>query len=345
MAKTRFVVIDDGGCQNYKFNQLSPKSSGVICFPLMFEGDLFDYQNITPEFIDENYDFYMLWLISEPSKFAKFLQLLKGCKKAKSIVFIDSPVGWQQNPLPLVFKKQFMDICSMADYRLCYANEEETGDYFEFISRGKRVWFTEYPYPFKIVKKYKKKERNFLVLLPKGLYNYMDERNAICNFAVFDNLLKKYSNIKAILYSNHVVTDKPQPYSAAYSDLFQKSMEGTLTEYPMVPWEKYLENISRAYLSINLDCLRTRGQFALENAALDIPCVCSGSIAGEQLFPQTFVKNHFDISKAVEMAVRLIEDKKFYKEVVDYAYSVLQNYYSFPVMKKKIFNILGLETD
>lgn len=341
--KTRFVLIHDRGCQNYKFDQLSPKSSGVICFPLMFEGDLYDYQNVTPEFIDENYDFYMLWLISEPSKFAKFLQLLKGCRKAKSIVFIDSPVGWQQNPLPLVYKKQFMDICSFADYRFCYARENETKDYFEFISRGKKVWFTEYPYPFKTVQKYAKQKREFVILLPKGLYNYMDERNAICNFAVFDNLTKKYPEIKAILHSNHLVTDKPQPHNAAYCELFRRDMKGIVKEYSMAPWERYLENISRTFLSVNLDCLKTRGQFALENAALKIPCVCSGSIAGERLFPKTFVKNHFDIDKATRLAVRLVEDRKFYTEVVDEAYSTLQSYYSFPVMKKKIFKILELE--
>lgn len=345
MPKTRFVLIHDRGCQNYKFDQLGSKSSGVICFPLMFEGDLYDFRNVSPEFLDENYDFYMLWLISEPSKFDKFLQLLKGCKKAKSIVFIDSPAGWQQNPLPLIHKKQFMDICSLANYRFCYANEKETKSYFEFISRGKKVWFTEYPYPFKIVQKYAKKERKFLVLLPKGLYNYMDERNAICNFAVFDNLLKKYSKIRAILYSNHIITDKPQPYSASYCELFQKEMAGILQEYAIVPWESYLDNISRAYLSVNLDCLRTRGQFALESAALGIPCICSGSVAGERLFPQTFVKNYFDIDKATGLAIRLIENRDFYIKVVAKAYSELENYYSFPVMKKKIFNILGLETD
>jgi len=75
-------------------------------------------------------------------------------------------------------------------------------------------------------------------------------------------------------------------------------------------------------------------------AGVGIPCICSGSDAGRKLFPKTYLKNPFDIKKATEIGIKLIENSDFYDEVVAYADNELENH-SYKIVHAKVLEILG----
>ena len=114
-------------------------------------------------------------------------------------------------------------------------------------------------------------------------------------------------------------------------------------ELRMLPWMDYVRELSLCYIGIHLDTLFTRGQFALECAGLGIPCICSGSDAGMQLFPDTFVDNPWDVDRAVELGTRLIEDENFYESVSSKASETLVSQFSYEVINKQVREITGIE--
>ena len=117
-------------------------------------------------------------------------------------------------------------------------------------------------------------------------------------------LIKKYGSLKK---SNLI--DKAKNY---YRDDNLKIARG------LVP-EDYFPNVAGMFFWINLDPRYTWSRFVIDAAALRIPIITTKSTAfGSELFPATTVDNEFQVEEALSLAIRLIEDKDFYRSVAEY---------------------------
>ncbi len=88
--------------------------------------------------------------------------------------------------------------------------------------------------------------------------------------------------------------------------------------FPYLEWHDYIHKYSRAYLAIHLDTLYTYGRFPLDMAALGIPTIGSNrNQTNKILWPQLTVDPIKEIPLAQKLALRLIDDRKFYIEQVE----------------------------
>ncbi|MDO9465251.1 MAG: hypothetical protein Q7J67_08150, partial [bacterium] len=118
----------------------------------------------------------------------------------------------------------------------------------------------------------------------------------------------------------------------------------TIIEFEQRQWREYIKQQSICKIAIHLDTLETRGQYALDNACLRVPLVCSGSVAGKKLFPFTYLDYPRDVDKATKLAFRLIEDEKFRTKVIDYAWNKV-NEYTYESIGKQFSQITGIQNE
>jgi glycosyltransferase involved in cell wall biosynthesis len=293
--------------------------------------------NTTAEYCDR-FEIVMLWLLCEPgneAKHDKFLELLSKIKRAKVIVYVDGVVGWQMNPYPMYMKRKFFDIISVADYVFCYGHPE-SDSYWQVLSRGKEFHRIDRPFPVDMAKVYDieipwnvEDQKAYALLqgykgiigVGKSLQNINEERNAICSLAVASQIQRVYGYPVVVFTHTPIVpVDKMHKY---YKDLLNID---SIVEFEQREWGEYIKQQSVCKVAIHLDVLETRGQYALDNACLKVPLVCSGSVAGKKLFPFTYLEYPRDVKKAAELAFRLLEDEEFRIKVIDYAWDKVNEY-------------------
>lgn len=302
----------------------------------------------------DKFEVVMLWLLCEPgneAKHDKFIELLSKIKKAKVIVYVDGVVGWQMNPYSPYMKKKFFDIIGMADYVFCYGHPE-SDSYWQVLSRGKEIHRVNRPFPVDMAKIYdieipwNVEDQKAMALIQKSrgtigvgksLQNINEERNAICSLAVASQIQKKYG------YPVTVFTHTPiLPVTEMYK--YYKDLLGidSIVEFGQRGWGEYIKQQSICKVAIHLDVLETRGQYALDNACLRVPLICSGSVAGKKLFPYTYLEYPRDVRKATELAFRLIEDEEFRTKVINYAWKKVDEY-TYKSIGKRFTEITGVQ--
>ena len=94
---------------------------------------------------------------------------------------------------------------------------------------------------------------------------------------------------------------------------------------PRLPWKEYLQVIRECYLFVNLDVSWTGGRPVTDAAAVGSPCIGCNAANQEYLFPDLTVSELVGLEKAIELAVRLIEEPSFYRQVVLFAEKRLQS--------------------
>lgn len=105
-------------------------------------------------------------------------------------------------------------------------------------------------------------------------------------------------------------------------------------------WEDYIAILNRSYLGIHLDYRQIWGRFALDCAAVKMPCIAPDSFyTQKKLFPRLCV-NCLDIDGAVRLAKKLLKDKSFYDEVIAYAESQL-SFFDNEAARERLLNLLA----
>jgi len=352
MKKFLFIHdISQADLLNNKESYINNFSNWVRCFT--------DWENttevakwggITPQQCQE-FEYVMLLLMTDQrdEKLNKFLEIVAYPeRKYKTIMYVDGVVGWQMNPFIVPNKEKYMDIVNASDYVFHYGLPESEG-YWQVITRDrdlininrphpidtiKRVYDIEHPIDTEYIKQFTKEQQNIIVV-GKSLYNINEERNAISSLYVAGKLQKITGWPVWVFANNPLPTDEVNHYYKSLCGIDE------IKEIPVMPWNDYIKVLGICTVGIHLDCLETRGQFALDCAGLKIPLVCSGSVAGYNLYPQTWIPHCRNIENALKKAYRLVQDKAFRKKVVDFAYKTVETY-SFIETKKKLEGILGI---
>lgn len=124
---------------------------------------------------------------------------------------------------------------------------------------------------------------------------------------------------------------RPKPRRHATPNLKVRN----ITFYRRQGWPNYLSQLAPAYLLIHLSNRETVGRNALDCAALKIPCVSTDrSDLQPRLFPQTTLRDSWDIETALELCRRLLCDARFYEEVVSYACDAVRQF-DVPVFRQR----------
>jgi len=317
------------------------------------------WHKVTPEECAD-FKYVMFWLLTEPSngpKYQRMLDVMRRVHLARgstrhpiTIAYADGPVGWgyQHNSLPLEMKRTFLALCREADFLFCYGRADSMS-YWRAVRGSDRVFELDRPHPFDVGmsaaikpgQKYGKHAdpayldipwvvdedkgrvltnapRGPFIALPKGINNICEERGIFQSLAVAKYAQDEYG-FTTILHTATPIDDY-RPFYREISGLDK------VVEMRIKRWPGYLLDLSRCMVGIHLDVLETRGQFALDCISVGIPAICSGSVAGQNLFPMIFVDHCRDIDLAKGHLDRLLTDEAFYRRVVAYAANRMQDY-------------------
>ena len=341
MKKFLFVHdIEKGWLENHLSAQHATQNVAVCwlkCFD-QGEADCQSWQAVTAEECNE-FEYVMFWLLTEPGnpeKYEKILRMVREMKTA-SIAYCDGPVGggYQMNSLPLNMKKTWLAISREADHMFCYSLPESI-PYWRAIRGGQHFHAIECPYPIEVVGRHfhaidrphpveaAKTVQNIpkgpYVALPKGIQNINEERNIFSSLAVARFIHDRYG-LSVFLHTATPIEDK-----SLMNDCYALAGLTGVEEIELRPWGRYLKDLARARIAVHLDILETRGQFALDCATVGVPLVCSGSVAGQRLYPYTYLEYPRDIDRACHLADRLLSDPGFCNQVVDHAREALTSY-------------------
>ncbi|MBI4436395.1 MAG: glycosyltransferase [Candidatus Omnitrophica bacterium] len=93
-----------------------------------------------------------------------------------------------------------------------------------------------------------------------------------------------------------------------------------------IPWQKYLEETSRALFILNTDIWWTNGRVPLDAAAVGTPCIGCNANGQKECFPDLVCADIEGTAKALELAERLLNDAPFYEATQKKALSQLEGY-------------------
>ena len=100
-----------------------------------------------------------------------------------------------------------------------------------------------------------------------------------------------------------------------------------LAFYRRQTWLNYVTQIASSSIIIDMNNRETVGRNALDCAALGIACVSTNrSDIQARLFPQITLADSWDVDGAFTFCRRLLQDRRFYQSVVEYAAEALKQF-------------------
>jgi len=309
------------------------------------------WEEVTPEEC-EGYEFVMLIILPDQriEKLTKYLDIVnREGRSYKVICYLADVTGWQMNPFLPENKLHFMNILTNSDYILRY-NVPSSESYWKAIMRDKPSHFFERAYPVEqaksvmqldlpradeIIETHIPNPDNKYIFVGKSLKNINEERNVICSLYIAKEIQKRMG-WGVICFANNPLD--PDNRDELYSEICDLD---NVIELPVTRWIDYMKILSKLNVPIGiyLDCLETRGQVALDCACAQIPLVCSSSVAGYKLYPQTFVTNPRNIDEAAGFAKKIISDSVFNNSVIGHAYGGVEDY-TFDNTKRRLEKLL-----
>ncbi len=161
-------------------------------------------------------------------------------------------------------------------------------------------FYTEFFFPYRIAHR-KRPAKNPIIALQHCPGNH---RNGLASFLV----AARVKGCKIL------VPGKTQ----ASQDLIAHLAVPSVDHFPYLSWMEYLKKYASAYFAIHLDTLYTYGRFPLDMAALGVPTIGSNrNQTNKVLFPELTLDPIKDISRAHQLAARLISDETFYSRQVE----------------------------
>ncbi|NLI14045.1 hypothetical protein [Pelotomaculum propionicicum] len=127
-----------------------------------------------------------------------------------------------------------------------------------------------------------------------------------------------------------------------YIRLMRKYMPIPQIYFNFTPrWEDYITQLNYSFMGLHLDFRQIWGRFALDCAAVKIPCIAPDNFyTQKRLFPRLCVKNYQDIDGAVKLAGELLKKTSFYEEVMAYAESQLY-FFDNKAAKKRLLDLFN----
>lgn len=104
-------------------------------------------------------------------------------------------------------------------------------------------------------------------------------------------------------------------------------------------WEDFISQLNYSIMGLHLDFRQIWGRFALDCAAVRMPCIAQDTFYTQKiLFPRLCV-NYQDIDGVVKLAKMLLKNNRFYEEVMAYAESQLA-FFDNEGAKKRLLDLL-----
>lgn len=104
-------------------------------------------------------------------------------------------------------------------------------------------------------------------------------------------------------------------------------------------WEDFMSHLNQCFLGLHLDFRQIWGRFALDSAAVRMPCIAPENFyTQKRLFPRLCV-NYQDLDGAVKLAKELLKNNSFYEEVMAYAEAQLA-FFDNEEAKKRLLDLI-----
>ena len=243
---------------------------------------------------------------------AKYTDILKENKTRKSII-VGLFEGCLSDVIPVW--KSWSSLANEMDFIISINN---LGTKFLQTLTYTQIKYIGIPYPIEGISNYsiglqEKEESCLLCSIPSLTpIDYLIGKQLGCKMIGF---VKSFvSNIKGV--SRNFSLDKLK-YIKKTNKIYN---DENLTLYPMGSMDSFLKVASKSKIWINLDSRYTWARYVLDAAALGIPIITTSSTGhANTLFPNTTIDNPFDTSRAVEIGLKLLKDKDYYKDVIEIA--------------------------
>ncbi|OGC07085.1 hypothetical protein A2526_05315 [candidate division WOR-1 bacterium RIFOXYD2_FULL_36_8] len=192
--------------------------------------------------------------------------------------------------------------------------------HFESIT-DRPVFWLGVPFPVKWAKNHLISPEKKSPLI--GFQNtFTSSKGGFTNFFLLKQLQKLNPKLKGFSYNTDYKTENN----------LAKQFNVNLESKPTKSWQDFFIDHAKAYISIHMDYRWSWNRYSLDCAAAGIPCISTPHTTTHKLlFPKLCVEP-FDTKKAIQLALKLLEDKAFYKECREYA-----------LEKSEIFNFKNSE--
>jgi hypothetical protein len=314
------------------------ESTGIEAWCYAFEGDYCDLLTANKDEIRQ-YDIIICNLnyVNETVIFNKILKLLDNCRPdTKLVCMVEGFASEYLKPNPLL-----LELFDKSD--LINVINIHSLPYFRSMTSSKAE-FIGIPYPIDKVREYMvpiDQRKRQVVISPFLLSRYSDYLVAVKSGLEIIGFERKLVRTPRMLMQNLL---KHRTLNKSY--FVEKAQRVYNNPKLMINQEKfffeYLSTISNSYFAVNLDNRYTWSRLVIDAAVLQIPMITTKSTGhGETFFPQTCIENGFDLEKAIELSLRLVNDAEFYNSVAKYPNDKL-DFLRHENMKKRLLEKLGI---
>jgi len=338
-------------CKDKKFAFLSPYQcpfgqfredivNGCTGFPTLFGGaDFYWY----PDLKDlEDFDFLKKYTHMFINVYPEYFHVVKKIKEKVPELKILGITDIQTHVLAywsLEDTKLFVESINLYDYIFC-TNADEVAVFSQCLRENKgRCQYTGWPMYYELTHTQniidpKNKDVNLIAL---GISNPGGfNRDLLANLAVWKQLKERFKDLKAFMY--YVTPNKKEEIQEIINLHGCKDIE--LVDE--LGYDKAIEYLSQAFLSIHMYTFKVVGRLAQDCAALGIPTI--GTIANlpnRLCFPRLSV-NDYDVDAAVEIATEVLMSPYVYNKLRDYALHQVK-FYSVESTKQRVLKVLNYD--
>lgn len=153
-------------------------------------------------------------------------------------------------------------------------------------------------------------------------------------------LTSEYNGFSQVLLAHQYglpIDIPPMGESRMPKDSWEMAPSIGVNYLPYMSWIEWMYNLNQYEIGYMMTSATASGSFALNCAYLGIPCIGDKRADTQSiLFPELAVDS-FDNKKALELTLRLKNDKLFYQEIVNYAKQAYKTEFS----KQKMIEILN----
>jgi len=284
-----------------------------------------DTWHVSPEAFDGNYDVAIIIITSNPERQAKMVEIAREFKGIKLVIGSDPALDW-----PFWFPT--LSLNAIEIFRLCdgVMNHHRLQEPILRSVTSKPIEYVPEP-SWLASNKIPPDEgsREFILLPRTHCSGYNSFRNTLTNYLILKGIQER-TGAKAIVCGS--IRCSAGELKADEYDLIKRLGIDAAIVNPQNRGEMF-ELYKRVMLLINMDCTFCVGHWLIDAAAAGIPAICTPIPDAAQCYPATQV-HPFDVEKAIELGVRLIEDADFREEVIQTAWNRV-DLYSFEEVRRR----------
>jgi len=336
----KFAFLSPYMCE--RGNKYAEVVNGITGVPYTFRGDkgadyycYHDIKNLSHKEHMDIFDKYDVWIYPV---FPEYFDLLKSIRtdykgKILGITDIQSHVlsYWSMDEL-----YNFVESINCYDAVMC-TNMDEVSTFKGCLEKPDICAYTGWSmYSDKLHKPYlKQSDARDTNLISVSISNPGDfNRDLLTNIAAYKKLKKKFPDIQGFMY--YVTPNKMQGLRKVIDKMDAKDFKLV----PELTYTQAIEYLSKAYMAIHLYTFKVVGRLAQDCAALGVPMVGTvANLPNRLCFPETSV-NDYEVDEAVEIASRLLKDKKFWTDVANKAHLTAMDFYGTEATRNRMYILL-----